>query len=288
MNGNPAPIVAQFPLMSNQPCVVTTRRTGNQKSTRRQFLRALGVGVVGGTVCVAAKDTSAEPQDEATLVSQHEIRTDNRVARLQITIPRARYRRVTDAEHSFSETFAAARSQSYLTPVMAEIARRTPDRASAIRAAQSLTARITYISDEASTGEFEYVRYPAETLVDECGDCEDKAILLAGLLSRSPLNCRTALLIVPHHCATLVAREDVPSELLVADPISVTLDGIKYVYVEAVGTVRPGEAARDYGSRPHVAAYDGRWTVLDTGVLLEWAEKVVDRRGLGIVGDVPI
>jgi hypothetical protein len=193
-----------------------------------------------------------------------------------------------DAEHSISETFAAAKRQSYLTPVMAEIAQRTPDRASAIRAAQSLTARITYITDEASTGEFEYVRYPAETLVHECGDCEDKAILLAGLLSRPPLDCQTALLIVPHHCATLVAREDVPSELLAADAISVTLGGMKYVYLEAVGTVRAGQAARDYGSRPHVAAYDGRWTVLDTGVLLDWAEKAVGRRGLDIVGDVPI
>lgn len=41
---------------------------------------------------------------------------------------------------------------------------------------------IPYENDLSSTGQIEYPKYPAETLYDYCGDCEDKAILLAGIL----------------------------------------------------------------------------------------------------------
>lgn len=41
---------------------------------------------------------------------------------------------------------------------------------------------IPYESDLQSTGHQEWPKYPIETLYENCGDCEDKAILLAGIL----------------------------------------------------------------------------------------------------------
>lgn len=267
--------------MSNHSHPGTSRQTRRQTSTRRQFLAALSVG----SVWYASENSPAEPRDESALTGAHEVRIDGRPTEVQVAVPTARYQRVTDAEHSFSATFAAARRQSYLAPVAADIASRAKDRASGILAVQSLAAQITYVSDEKATGQFEFVRYPAETLVDGCGDCEDKAILLAGLLSRPPFDCRTGLLVVPGHCATLVARDDLPRQLIGADPVSVTLGSTDYVYVEAVEAVRPGKAASDYGDRVHVAAYDGRWTVLNAGALLGWTRELFDRHGLDLVGD---
>ena len=267
--------------MSNQSHAGATPPRSGQTSTRRRFLVALGSGVLGGTY--ASGKRLAESQDDAVRTSDIKVRIDAEMAHVEVAVPEAHYQRVVDAEHSFSTTFAAAQHQPYLTPVTADLAKRAPDRASAMRAAQSLAARVTYATDEASTGEFEFVRYPAETLVDGCGDCEDKAILLAGLLSRPPLDCRTALFIVPNHCATLVARADLPPNLLAAEPVSVTLGGTVYVYVEAVEAVQPGRTARDYGDRPHMAAYDGHWTVLNADALLDWGRETFDQHGTDLV-----
>lgn len=265
--------------MSNQSHVETTHWARRRTNTRRQFLAALGAGSLAGAVWSAYQNASVEPRDEAMRTSDHEIRIDGRTTEVRIAVPEARYQRVSDADHSFSKGFAAAQHQSYLAPVVAGITERASGRASAIRAVQSLAARITYVPDEDATGAVEFVRYPAETLVDGCGDCEDKAILLAGLLSRPPLDCRTALLVVPGHCATLAARADLPRELLAPDPVAVTLGDTEYVYVEAVESVQPGRAARDYGDRPRVAAFDGHWTVLDADALLEWTGELYDRHG---------
>ena len=272
--------------MSNRPHAGTTDRRCRASTTRRQLLSAIGGGALGGACAYGFESTLSDTPDRKTLASDHEVRIGDRTANVQVAVPKAHYQRVVDADHSFAETFLAARRQPYLTTVTAELAERAPDRASAIRAAQSLAVRIAYATDEESTEQFEFIRYPAETLVHGCGDCEDKAILLAGLLSRPPLDCRTALLIVPGHCATLVAREDVSRELIAADPLLVTLGGTDYVYFEAVERIQPGRAALDYGDRPEVAAYDGHWTVLNVEVLLKWGWEALDRHGFDLVSAV--
>lgn len=255
-------------------------------TTRREYLAVLGAGVLTRLAAGGADGGPTAPRNEATLSTSHEVRIDGETGHLQVAVPREHYRRVTEASHSFSAAFAAAQDQPYLAAVTGDLAASTTDRGGTVLAAQSLAAGITYATDEASTGVVEFVRYPAETLVAGVGDCEDVAILLAGLLARPPLECRTGLLVVPGHCATLVARADLPERLIAAEPVTVTLGGTEYVYVEAVRPVQPGRAAKDYGSRPHVAAYDGRWTVLNAGVLVEWGRDEFDRRGLDPVDAV--
>jgi predicted nucleic acid-binding Zn ribbon protein len=63
---------------------------------------------------------------------------------------------------------------------------------------------LPYTSDLVTTGYDEYPRYPIETLVDNGGDCEDTAILMASLLSA--MDYGVVLLVflgpgVPAHCA---------------------------------------------------------------------------------------
>ena len=57
--------------------------------------------------------------------------------------------------------------------------------------------RLPYTSDVVSSGFDEYPRYPAETLMDKGGDCEDTAILAATILHR--LNIRSICILYPTH-----------------------------------------------------------------------------------------
>lgn len=61
---------------------------------------------------------------------------------------------------------------------------------------------IPYAFDADSKGVDEYVRYPVETLVDGCGDCEDKVALLVALLYEMDVDF--ILLVMPNHMAVAV------------------------------------------------------------------------------------
>jgi hypothetical protein len=66
-------------------------------------------------------------------------------------------------------------------------------------------------------------RFPAETLVDGTGDCDDKSVLLAGLLSREGYNVSLLLFIPEHHMAVGLAGECFP------------FNDTGYLYVETTG-----------------------------------------------------
>jgi hypothetical protein len=105
-------------------------------------------------------------------------------------------------------------------------------------------ACIRYALDAESAPAAEWPRYPIETLMDEAGDCEDKAILAAAVLKR--LGFEVALLYYPDHCAFGVAgAEGLPGEY-VADPNT----RLKYFYGEATADGwRLGEAPEKYRGR---------------------------------------
>lgn len=68
-----------------------------------------------------------------------------------------------------------------------------------INLALSFVQSLPYAYDSDSKEESEYVRYPIETLVDGCGDCEDKVALLASILHEMEVDF--ILLILPEHMA---------------------------------------------------------------------------------------
>jgi len=75
----------------------------------------------------------------------------------------------------------------------------------------SFVQSIEYKSDSETNTSYEYPRYPIETLFDGQGDCEDKAILTASLLSA--MGYDIALLRLPNHMAVGVklSKEEIPN-----------------------------------------------------------------------------
>jgi hypothetical protein len=63
----------------------------------------------------------------------------------------------------------------------------------------SFVQTIEYAKDDPLNDSYEYPRYPLETLKEQHGDCEDKAILTAALLDR--LGYNVSLLRLPNHMA---------------------------------------------------------------------------------------
>jgi hypothetical protein len=100
---------------------------------------------------------------------------------------------------------------------------------------------LPYAYDADSKGRDEYVRYPVETLVDGCGDCEDKVALLVALLYE--MNIDFVLLVLPEHMALGVHCDEVEAERYLL------FQGKKYYYLE---TTMPnwqiGQIPKDYYS----------------------------------------
>lgn len=90
---------------------------------------------------------------------------------------------------------------------------------------------LRYVGD----GKYEYPRYPAETLVDMGGDCEDTSILLASLLMS--LGYKSILISPKGHMGVGIAvKGKYPG-------VSVTMDGQNYYYIE---TTEPGWYIGEY------------------------------------------
>lgn len=110
-----------------------------------------------------------------------------------------------------------------------------------VMCAASFVQSLPYISDKETTGFDEYVRYPVETLVDMCGDCDDTAVLTAAILSEMGYDC--ALLEFKKHVAVGVKG---------GDGIQGTYflkNGDKYFYLETTNTGwEIGECLDDYTS----------------------------------------
>lgn len=257
-----------------------TERDDNT-STRRRVLGALGAGVCGGLAGCASVVGRRSTADGRRIERTVTVDVGGEATELAYGIPAAAYRDARDGDASVSDAAAAAREAEFLDGLAARLADLAGSSAEAVRAAQSLAASLGYATDAASTGEREYVRHPAETFVAGEGDCDDKAVLLSALLSRPAFGCRTGLVMPRGHCATLVARADLPTTATA--PLTVTFDGTEFVYVESVESVPPGEWAKGYGERPILAAYRGGWHVVDGGAVLDAAVTTLDRGRAGLV-----
>ena len=105
------------------------------------------------------------------------------------------------------------------------IARTDADR---VETALTYVQSLPYSYDSTSKGKDEYVRYPVETLVDGCGDCEDKSVLLAAILYE--MNIGFVLLMAPDHMAVGVNCEHHD------DTTGFMFNGKKYYYAETTET----------------------------------------------------
>lgn len=102
--------------------------------------------------------------------------------------------------------------------------------------------RLPYVA-EPETPADEYIKYPAETLVDGGGDCEDSALLLASLLTARPFDRDCAILHPPNHVGLGLAGEGYVGTFYAHE-------GTEYFFVE---TTAPGW---DIGELPEAYASD--------------------------------
>ena len=79
-----------------------------------------------------------------------------------------------------------------------------------INLALTFVQSLPYAYDSATKGTDEYLRYPVETLVDGCGDCEDKVALLVALLYEMDVDF--ILLVLPEHMAVGVHCDEVDAD----------------------------------------------------------------------------
>jgi transglutaminase-like putative cysteine protease len=103
---------------------------------------------------------------------------------------------------------------------------------------------LPYMTDMESKGQQEYPRYPVETLVNNVGDCEDTAILMASLLKL--MGYDAVLLDVPEHMAVGIS-----SDYLTFYGFHYSENNKEYYYVE---TTEPGwsigEIPEEYSDVP--------------------------------------
>ena len=92
-----------------------------------------------------------------------------------------------------------------------------------------LIQNLPYVTDDVSRGFDEYPKFPAETLVDANGDCEDTSILLASVLQSESFNYDMVLLSPPGHMACGIYSSSLPGTYI-------EYDGRKYYYIETTGT----------------------------------------------------
>lgn len=103
-----------------------------------------------------------------------------------------------------------------------------------VQFAASFVQSLPYTTDSLSTGYDEYPRYPIETLVDNGGDCEDTAILMASLLKG--MGYGVVLIVFPEtaaspgHCAVgVLGGEGIYGTYF-------EYNGGKYFYLETTNT----------------------------------------------------
>jgi hypothetical protein len=88
-------------------------------------------------------------------------------------------------------------------------------------------------------------RFPAETIVDGIGDCDDKSVLLAGLLSRERYNVSLLLFIPEHHMAIGVESD------------CLQYNNTGYMYVETTGISFMGDVPKRL-NQPEKYVTDGQ------------------------------
>ncbi|WP_175416449.1 transglutaminase family protein [Natrinema versiforme] len=219
--------------------------------------------------------SSAQDRDRGNIVRQYSVHLSTGTEEIRIPVPRSVYQEAREETTAIPDAVTAARNNDFLDDVVHRITDASSSPLEALHAVHSFVETIDYATDPESTGTTEYIRYPSETLVDGEGDCEDKAVLLVGLLSRPPFTYHTGLVFPPKHCATLVARSDLPARSLSTDPLTVTVDRTEFVYLESVAAVPVGHWAEDYGERPILASYTDFWNIHDMGALIASAEQAL-------------
>lgn len=191
---------------------------------------------------------------------------DDRPWQLRITVPKRAVRSATARSRSIPRCYRGALTSSVTDTVAERLAEDLSTIESAwerLRVVARLVQSRRYRTDRSATGQVEYPKYVAETLVENGGDCEDVAVLLAGLLSELSADYEPVLVFFHDHVGVGVdpaAVGNLAEEAV--DPL-LTAGGQSYLFVDATTTLPAGTVPEPYENRDVLAVYDGGWRYVD-------------------------
>lgn len=116
------------------------------------------------------------------------------------------------------------RDRQVIQPLAKELKSYAKNELDGINLALTFVQNLPYAYDSDTKGVDEYVRYPIETLVDGCGDCEDKVALLVALLYE--MKADVVLMEMPEHIAVGVCCDALEGGRYL------THEGKRYYYME--------------------------------------------------------
>ncbi|MDZ5812935.1 hypothetical protein U4E84_16465, partial [Halorubrum sp. AD140] len=195
---------------------------------------------------------------------------------LEFPVERSAYGAAASESHGYLSGFEAAKASDYAKRLVEALsdASTTGSRAPQSLSESSRFERVVgfvrsldYVTDAKSTGKPDYIRTVVETLVDGCGDCEDLAYLLVGMLSQPAFGYRTAAVVLPGHMLAAVHRDDLPGTYADAP----TLPGGTYVAIESVMTRPIG----DFQERPVLVVYGDGVEYVDQSAIADTGEELL-------------
>ena len=177
-----------------------------------------------------------------------------------------------EVEPNYYSFMLSEHDRPVLHSLAQEFASHATSEKESILLALTFVQSLPYAYDSDTKGEDEYVRYPVETLVDGCGDCEDKVALLAALLYEMDVDF--VLLVLPEHMAIGVRCDEVDL------PRYLWFQGNKYHYLE---TTMPNWGIGDVPEKYHSAEMqavpvDAMPSLLIKGVRFESQEARVNEK----------
>lgn len=195
---------------------------------------------------------------------------------LDVSVAKKRYVSAVRADRNVARSFREAKTSS-LTHRLGTGLARDLDRAGINTAYDRLFVAVRfvrslhYVQDEAGTGKKEYPKYVPETLVENSGDCEDYATLLAGVLSSAAFGLDPVLVVLPGHAGIGIN----PAHFESRTPPVVIAGETEYVFVDTTNRVPIGEVPEPYESEPVIAVYANGWQPYNPLALSEHIKETV-------------
>lgn len=266
---------------------------------RRTVLATVGfLGTAVGSGCIAGVTEGGRTVDEVRSPSDvdepsfaRDVRDEHyrlsyrwralgRRWRLGVSVAAEGYRSATRASRSvprcYDEAMAsqvARRAAGSLSGALDAAGVESP--VERLRAVTQYIRSLEYVRDGAATGEREYPKYVAQTLVEGGGDCEDAAFLLAGVLAAPAFGHEVALLCLSGHVGVGVRLALIETS---AGPL-LSVGGREYLYLDPTIDVPPGRIPESYVDPGVIAVYDGAWQWVDLAALTEHAHATFERGG---------
>lgn len=197
---------------------------------------------------------------------------------LEMEIDVEQYRAAVDKPRSIPSCFEAAIGDPLTESIAEKLARRLDAKdirgaLPRVRGVVSFVRSLEYETDRSATGETEYPKYVAETLVDGGGDCEDLAGVLAGVLAAPPFGHDPTLVFFSGHVGVGLDPEPFRS----AAGSLIQAGSRDLLYLDPSMPVPVGTVPERYRDPGVVAIYDEGWRHIDLAALETHVVETIDR-----------